>query len=267
MSDKVKVAFFDFACCEGCQLTVLGAGEPLLALLEHMQIVEWREAASEKSDEYDIAIVEGSIIRDSDVPRLLQIRERAETLIALGTCATQGGPHVSANNFDREELLRIIFGDKAEHFEAGEVRPLEAFVKVDIPIYGCPINADEFIKIMTHVLMHRPYYTPALAVCYECKMNQYECVYDRGEICLGPVTQCGCNAICTSKGHRCFGCRGLMEAENVNAAKEIIEEHGYTLEQIMGMFNIYWQRQEDVRKLPELPGKKGREPWRFKSTT
>ncbi len=267
MGEKLRVAFFDFACCEGCQLSVLGLGEPLLDLLQHIEIVEWREAASETSDDYDVAVVEGSIIRDSDIPRLQLIRERAKTLIALGTCATRGGPHVSANNFDQGELLRIIFGDKAEHFEGGEVRPLSAIVPVDIPIFGCPINSDEFVKVMTHVLMGRPYSVPALAVCYECKMNQYECVYDRGQICFGPVTQCGCNAICTSKGHRCFGCRGLMEAENVNAAQEVLQEHGYTVEQIVAMFNIYWQRAESVRRLRELPGTEGREPWRFRSTT
>jgi len=267
MDDKVRVAFFDFACCEGCQLSVLGLGQPLLDLLEHIEIVEWREAASEKSDEFDVAVVEGSIIRDSDMPRLQWIRDRAKTLIALGTCATRGGPHVSANTFDTKELLQITFGDQAEHFEGGEVRPLSAVVYVDIPIFGCPINPQEFVHVMTHVLMKRPYHVPALAVCYECKMNQYECVFDRGQICLGPVTQCGCNAICTSRGHRCFGCRGLMEAENVNAAKDVLEEHGYTVEQIVGMFNIYSQRRASVKQLPAPAGTKGRQPWKFRSTT
>ncbi len=264
---KTRVAFFDFACCEGCQLTVLGSASRCSSCLQQLDIVEWREAASEKSDDFDVAVVEGSIIRDSDIPRLLKIRERAKTLIALGTCATRGGPHVSANNFPPEELLRNTFGDEWEHFEAGEVRPLSALVKVDVPIFGCPINPEEFVHVMTHVLMGRPYPIPTEAVCYECKKNQYECVYDRGQICLGPVTQCGCNAICTSKGHRCFGCRGLMEAENVNAAKDVLEEHGYTVEQIVELFNIYWQRSHAVQQLPETAGAKGREPWRLKSTT
>ena len=41
---KVKVAFFDFACCEGCQLQVANMGELLIDVLEKIEIVEFREA-------------------------------------------------------------------------------------------------------------------------------------------------------------------------------------------------------------------------------
>jgi sulfhydrogenase subunit delta len=272
MASKLRVAFFDFACCEGCQLTVLGMGEPLLALLEHIDIVEWREAMSEKSDDFDVAVVEGSIIRDSDIPRLVRIRKRAKTLIGLGSCANLGGPHVSANVWDPEARLEVIFGDQAEHFETGEIRPLSAVVPVDIPIYGCPINADEFASVMKHLLLGLPYPVPSQPVCYECKRNQYECVYDRGMLCLGPVTRCGCNAICTSKGHRCFGCRGPMDEPNARAAHDVLLEHGYTVEQLLSLFRIYWQHTPQDRELARAETAadreaKGREPWRLRSTT
>ena len=62
MMNKPKVAFFDFACCEGCQLQVTNMGETLLDLLGVVDVVEFHEAMSEKWDgEYDIAIIEGSI--------------------------------------------------------------------------------------------------------------------------------------------------------------------------------------------------------------
>lgn len=269
MSEKARIAFFDFACCEGCQLTVLSIGEPLLDVLRHTEVVTWREAASEQSDRYDVALVEGSITRHSDIPRLVRIREHAKTLVALGSCACLGGPHVSANVLDRAELKQLVFGDRAELFEADEVRPLSAVVEVDIPIYGCPINPDEFVTVMTQLLLGKVYRPPNLAVCYECKRNQYECVYDRGQICLGPVTRCGCNAICTSKGHRCFGCRGLMEEANVYAARDVLEEHGYTVDEIISKFRIYSQRAASVKDLAR-PGAsketKGAEPWRSRSS-
>jgi coenzyme F420-reducing hydrogenase gamma subunit len=269
---RPRVAFFDFACCEGCQLTVLSIGEPLIALLASVEVVQWREAISEKSDDFDIAVVEGAITRDSDVPRLKRIRERAKTLIALGACATIGGPHVSANRWPTQELLSLVYGEKAAQFEAGEVRPLSAEVKVDIPIYGCPINADEFLTVMKHTLIGRPYRPPAKAVCYECKLNGYECVYDKGMLCLGPVTRCGCNAICTSRGHRCFGCRGLVDDPNTSAAFEVLEEHGKTLEEVVGLFEIYSIRAPRVRELAEAAPhrakpEKAPEPWRFGSNT
>jgi coenzyme F420-reducing hydrogenase gamma subunit len=272
VADKLRVAFFDFACCEGCQLTVLGIGEPLLDLLAHVDVVMWREAMSEKTDRFDVAVVEGSLIPDSEVPRLQWIREQAKVLIGLGSCANLGGPHVSANLWDPAARMEIVFGAEARHFETGEVRPLSAIVPVDIPIYGCPISPDDFANAMKHLLLGLPYPVPNQAVCYECKRNQYECVYDRGMICLGPVTRCGCNAICTSKGHRCFGCRGPMEQPNARAAHDVLLEYGYTVDELLSLFRIYWQQTPEDIELgrPETPADKtakGREPWRFRSTT
>lgn len=270
MSAKPRLAFFDFACCEGCQLTVLSIGEPLIDLLDQVDIVTWREAMSEKSDEFDIAVVEGSITRDSDVPRLQQIRSKAKTLIALGSCATLGGPHVTANRLDRGELLRMAYGEEAGRFEAGEVRPLSAVVAVDIPIYGCPIDAGEFVAVMTHVLQGRPYRPPNEPVCYECKLNQYECVFDRGMMCLGPITRGGCNAICTSRGHQCFGCRGLIDDPNLTSARDVLEEHGYTVEDVLRKFEIYSLRAAPAQVVAEAESdrqKKGAERWRYKSST
>jgi coenzyme F420-reducing hydrogenase gamma subunit len=273
VSAKPRVAFFDFACCEGCQLTVLSIGEPLIEVLKHVDIVSWREAMSERSDEFDIAFVEGSINRESDVPRLKRIREKAKLVVALGSCAALGGPHVSANRFEPSDLLKLAYGEKAGNYEAGEVRPISAEIEVDLPIYGCPIDANEFVSVLKHLLLGRPYRVPNEAVCYECKLNGYECVFDKGMVCLGPVTRCGCNAICTSRGHRCFGCRGLVDDPNVNAARDVLEEHGYSLDEIIGMFQIYSQRAPRVQQLAEAAAEpqekrsKGSEPWRFGSTT
>ena len=75
---KPKVAFFDFASCEGCQLEALNlAPQELLDLLAAVDIVQFREAMSEKSDDYSIAFVEGSITRESDIPRIQKIRQQA----------------------------------------------------------------------------------------------------------------------------------------------------------------------------------------------
>ena len=60
---KPRVAIFDFACCEGCQLQIVNLEEEILDLLSVVQPVEWREAMSDQSEEYDIAIIEGSITR------------------------------------------------------------------------------------------------------------------------------------------------------------------------------------------------------------
>ena len=71
---KVKVAWFDFACCEGCQIEMTNFGEPFLELLNHVEPVEFREAMSGKTTErINVAFVEGSFTRESDRKRLEEI--------------------------------------------------------------------------------------------------------------------------------------------------------------------------------------------------
>ncbi|MEK7242303.1 MAG: hypothetical protein AAB048_05985, partial [Planctomycetota bacterium] len=88
---KPRIAFFSFSCCEGCQLMVLNLEEDLLALAEHVDIVSFREAMTEHSDDYDIVFIEGSITTPSDLEAVKKLRERAKVVVALGACATMGG--------------------------------------------------------------------------------------------------------------------------------------------------------------------------------
>src|SRR5512145_3213148 len=97
--EKPRIAIFDFACCEGCQLQIVNLEEEILDLLSVVTPVEWREAISDHSTEYDIALIEGSITRPEDEERIKTIRSRAKLLVALGTCATHGGINKLKNNF------------------------------------------------------------------------------------------------------------------------------------------------------------------------
>ena len=62
---KPTVAFFDFTCCEGCQIEMTNLGdEAFLELINQVDIVEFREAISETTTEpIDIALVEGNAPR------------------------------------------------------------------------------------------------------------------------------------------------------------------------------------------------------------
>jgi coenzyme F420-reducing hydrogenase gamma subunit len=84
MKQKPRVAVFDFADCEGCELAIIDLEEEILDLVEIVDIVSFREAMKEHSDSYDIAIVEGSVMRPMDEKRLRSIRTKAKILVALG---------------------------------------------------------------------------------------------------------------------------------------------------------------------------------------
>ena len=88
---KPKVAFFDFAGCEGDQLQIANLEEELLDLLGQVDVVNFREVMKERSDNYDIAFVEGSCTRLHDEERLKEIRKNAKYVVAIGSCAAIGG--------------------------------------------------------------------------------------------------------------------------------------------------------------------------------
>ena len=94
---KPRVAFFDFASCEGCQLAILNCEDILLEILGLVNIVEFREAISDKSPRYDVAFIEGSINRELDMERLREIRARATYVVALGACACIGNVQARSN--------------------------------------------------------------------------------------------------------------------------------------------------------------------------
>jgi sulfhydrogenase subunit delta len=236
---KPKIAFFDFACCEGCQLQVVNLETEMLDVIGAVDIVQFREAMTEKTDDYAIAFVEGSITREKDIPRLKKIREQAAVLVALGACATIGGVNCLKNFQPLDNVRKYVYGDKADWYETFAARPIDAVVPVDYYIHGCPIHKDEFVKVTKALLMGKKPEIPSYPVCVECKKAGNVCVFELGIKCLGPVTRAGCGAWCPSYRDNCIGCRGLVPDPNANAEKEVLQKYGLTVEQAIGQFRIF----------------------------
>jgi coenzyme F420-reducing hydrogenase gamma subunit len=239
---KPTVAIFDFACCEGCQLQLVNLEEELIDLISVVTPVEWREAASDHSETYDIAIVEGSITRDEDAERLKTIRKRASVLVAIGACATSGGVNKLKNHFDLNEVRECVYGDSgtSPHLSTAMTKSVGEVVEVDYNVPGCPINVQEFCHIVRCLAKGVPAKLPNFPVCVECKMRDTICRYEYNELCLGPITRAGCNAPCPAGGLWCFGCRGLVDNPNVDAAREVMDYYGLTvadLQEKMLLFN------------------------------
>jgi len=261
---KPRVAFFDFACCEGCQLTVLQLEDKLLELLRHVEVVEWREAMSGQADSYDIAFCEGSITREEDVDRVKKIRETAGTLVALGSCAAIGCHNALKNRWSMEEVLNVVYGNGSVHFNTIPARPIASVVKTDYQILGCPASLPEIDRVIKCILTGQKYPLPNQPVCVECKLNDTLCVFEKGEVCLGPITRCGCNAICTAYGDACHGCRGLMDGANLMAAVKVLtaeqrhpimdavaRRYGASREEIRSWFTLYNGPELRMEKEPE----------------
>jgi len=236
---KPRVGIFDFASCEGCELQIVNLEEDVVGLVSVVDVVSFREAMKEHSDDYDIAFVEGSITRESDETRLKEIRANAKLLVAIGACATIGGINAIKNLQDIEDVKRYVYGDEAKYFETYPTRPVDAVVKVDVYVHGCPIDRDEFLGVVKALLLGK---TPEIAnypVCVECKQAENVCTFEEGQFCMGPVTRAGCKATCITEGSICWGCRGFVDNPNTDAQKEILEKYGLDLKDVINKFRLY----------------------------
>ncbi|MGD1993467.1 MAG: NADH:ubiquinone oxidoreductase [Anaerolineae bacterium] len=238
---KPKVGFFDFMCCEGCQLTVIDALQDHLDLLEAVEIVNFREASSERREDYQIAFIEGSITRPEDEERLRRIREQADVMVALGACAHIGCVNALKNLHAADDVEQWVYGDCAgmDHLKSYPVRPVSQVVEVDAFIPGCPIDREEFVEVVKALLLGKKPPIPDYPVCVECKLKGNVCVYELDRFCLGPITRAGCDARCPTYGAGCEGCRGLIPHPNENAMEEVLDEAGLTLDQIIDQFTLF----------------------------
>jgi sulfhydrogenase subunit delta len=242
---KPRVAIFDFACCEGCQLQIVNMEEEILDLISVVDPVTWREAMTEESEDYDIALIEGSITRPEDEERLKKIREKASVLVALGACATIGGINKLKNNFDLEEVKRAVYGDAARmpHLHTAMTKAADEVVKVDFYVHGCPMTKAEFSHVVRSLAIGKTPSIPDYPVCVECKKRGTVCRYEYDEICLGVVTRAGCNAPCPAGGLWCFGCRGYAPDPNVDAARSVMEEYGKTMDDLQSKLLLFNSKQ------------------------
>jgi len=236
---KPKLGFFDFTGCEGCQLEVINFETELVELLELVDIVNFREAMTEKGEDYEIAFIDGAITTESDISRIKKIREQAKIVVAMGACACLGGVNCLKNLRPMEENLKIVYGECAGYYNTIPARPVSAVVPVEYELPCCPMNRHEFVRLGKALLLGKKFELPNYPVCVECKMAGNVCVFDTGEFCLGPVTRAGCSAICVTTGRHCWGCRGLVDDPNVNSEIEILQKHGLTVDDILNQFRIF----------------------------
>ncbi|MFA6318500.1 MAG: hypothetical protein WC943_13915 [Elusimicrobiota bacterium] len=223
---KAKAAFFDFACCEGCQIEMTNFGDAaFLELLNHIEIVEFREAISEKTTEpIDVAFIEGSFTREADRARLEDIRRRAKIVIAYGQCATTAGINALKNH--QKDYKECVYGKDAgmPHLDSAQALPISAAIKVDYNAYGCPVNKYEVLQIVSHLLHGKEPVIPNHPVCVECKRRETVCRYHEGDHCLGQVARAGCGAPCPAAGIPCEACRGFVDHPNEAALKKVLKE-------------------------------------------
>jgi sulfhydrogenase subunit delta len=234
---KPRIGVFDFTGCEGCELQLANKEDTLIDFINAISIVSFREISTSESDDYDIALVEGSITRKDEVQRLNAIRDNAKVLVALGSCACFGGVARQKNVFSEKEVNRIVYGDSPK--ETLPTRSVKEIVPVDLEIPGCPVSKPEVENIVQHLVWNAPFKFPVYPVCVECKQRFNICMFEKGQLCMGPITRAGCDAACPAGGLGCWGCRGPVPDPNYPAFFSILESRGFSGKEINERLNFF----------------------------
>ena len=148
-SDKIKVGWFSFSCCEDNTIVFTEL------MNDHWQdwkkLFDFRHARVLKSknilDELDIAFIEGAIASEDHIAKLKEIREKSKKLVAIGACAVIGMPAGQRNYFNEEQRKEIEF--LTARFSAlPKVLKVADVVKVDAEVGGCPIDSNKFLGVV-----------------------------------------------------------------------------------------------------------------------
>jgi len=221
---KPTIAVFDLTDCEGCELEFINLKEKLVDLLGEADIVNWRLAKEgNKPGPYDIAFIEGIPVSAEERELLKEIRDKSRIIVALGACACLGGVPAIVDDTRRERIYKKIYPPWYKP-RGTEAKPIDAYVKVDFYLNGCPVDRDEIERFVTCLLFNRNPEERDHPVCLECKVADNRCFLANDEPCLGPITKGGCKAFCTSRGKLCVGCYGLVKNANFKRMVERLNE-------------------------------------------
>jgi len=228
---RPRIGIFGLSGCWGEQIVILNCEDQLLDIVGAVEIVDFLGGSSVNDTEGPLAIafVEGSVANAREEAAIARIRERAALVVACGSCACFGGVAAVSGEMSREQVAELVYGTSARAYDAAPHRPLSDFVKVDVAIPGCPMEKDEFLKVVSNLLNGDAPVGFAYPVCTECKMKEHDCLLvSRGIPCAGPVTTAGCGARCPGFNVPCIGCRGPVDEANISSIAEIWEKGGFS---------------------------------------
>lgn len=249
---KLKAAIISLTSCEGCQFAILDQGQNFLNLLKYIDLKEFRlieEVEYDQKEKWDIVFIEGNPVTTENFKLLQQARKKSKLLVALGNCAALGGVPEIFNYQNKQKLAEYVYGQTL-NLKKFKVKKISDVVKVDYVIPGCPIEGLDFYKCLYAIIRGSCKILPKTSnpLCYECQEQGIACVLRKGKICLGPITQGGCGAVCLAGGLRCEGCRGIVAGGQVkNHINYLKKQH--SSEAVNSILEIYGNRDESERLL------------------
>jgi len=247
---RPKLGFFKYSCDAGCEFQFFHFQDAVAETLEIFDI-EYCVMAKSGGREYgpfDLALVEGTITESWQVDELKKVRKVSRLLVPIGSCAINGGIPAIKNRTNELEVQQRVY-ENTEVRHSIRAAPIDAYVKVDGYIRGCPPSNHGIRDVLTSVLMGVRPGTTDHPVCHDCKANGYECVLVTYKMpCMGPVVSEGCGALCPSRKRACYACYGPFSDANAPALARTFEQNGLSAADIVRRFSQFGEGILQFRK-------------------
>ncbi len=244
--------------CSGCEIALLNIGDVLVDLLPKLEFVhipvlidkkyfgQTGEGKELEIPEAVVGIVTGSVRHSEHLEVLQKMRKSCQILVAMGTCATDGGIPALGNMYSLQEIKDFMYRESPTTVPGPDpdsskyhiptchetVTALDEHVKVDIKLPGCPPHPDWIAAAILALLEGTPLNLPQRSVCDTCPtirerkkglddikrvlekpefdpnkpVDNMRCLLEQGFMCLGPVTRAGCSGM-TGTAPRCISAR------------------------------------------------------------
>lgn len=235
---KPRVALYKFSSCSGCSQVLLNCEPQLVDIFGAIDLVYWVEAKSENlPGPYDLVIVDGGVSEPHEIELLKKMREQTKKVVAIGACASYGGPQALKNYANIEDYKEAAYPRPEWIKTLDWAGGIDMFIDVDYYVYGCGPSQDHLIEVIVSAIQGREAKNPRHSVCMECKRKGNVCILVAGGVnCMGPVTVAGCGAACPSRNRGCYSCFGPMPSANVDAFGRLLESLNHTDDQIIRTF-------------------------------
>jgi coenzyme F420-reducing hydrogenase gamma subunit len=237
---KPTVAFFSLGDCADCEIGIADLKKDFSGILYVVDNVEGLMVSGNacNAPKVDIAFVRGFVSSADEDARVRSIRHASVILVALGACAARGGRNAiprscrSSKTSGSASPLEIGLHDN-------DAKALHEIVGVDYKIHGCPVVSSDFLRIVKALAFGTTPDIPDYPVCMECKSAGLVCMFDKGDVCVGPITRAGCNALCPANGSPCIGCRGTVGNPNWDSMREVFAARNISDRDIRERFAVH----------------------------
>lgn len=233
--EKPKVGFIGLTGCYGCLLSVIFNEDVLLNIADVVDIAGFPFIKEINYDgKYDILFIEGTVVSNTDKEHILHFRQNAHTIVALGTCSSDGGIPTLKRFVPKEQYERLVYPKNPGLTDLDKPYRIDELIQVDHYLPGCPPDKEQILTFIKNVAVGKQMkkHLNDNPVCVECKEQGNRCLLEEGKMCFGPITRGGCKAVCTTNKLECWGCRGPTDDANIDRMIQLLEEKGFTQEDI-----------------------------------